>query len=288
MPDAITDAPVPEQPAPDTVEADVRHEFEEGELDLPYWLTSTEEAANTSFGRMLRRLPKLLGEAWLLAWRADPWTAAGLAVLQIAAGAASALGVISVVGVFNGLLQAGPTPDRVRAAIPSLVLLVGAVSLRGALVSGAAAANGRLTPKVYQAALMRLLTLTTRVDLATFDDPSWRDAMERARDRGINAAEQLVDRAIELVTNIVGIAAAAGVLLVLHPVLLPLLVLSVLPVAWASVRSARLERRRVLRLIAVWRRQRMLFDLLAAREPAPEMRAFTLREFMLAEVRRLA
>src|SRR3954469_6831402 len=193
-----------ESPAP---EEEVQQEFEEGELALPYWLTSTEEAANTSFWTMVRRLPKLLGEAWLLAWRADRFTTASVAVLQIASGAASALGLISVLGIFNGLLQAGPTPERVRAAIPSLFLLIGAATLRGALTSAAAAANGRLTPKVYQAAEMRLLPLTTRVDLSTFDDPSWRDAMERARDRGIHAAEQLVDLAVELATDLVGIAA---------------------------------------------------------------------------------
>jgi ATP-binding cassette subfamily B protein len=140
---------------------------------------------------------------------------------------------------------------------------------------------------VYQAAEMRLLTLTTHVDLSTFDDPEWRDAMERARDRGISAAEQLVNRAIELATNLTGLLAAAGVLAVLHPVLLPLLVLSVVPIGWAALWSARLGHRRMLRLIAVWRRQRMLAELLAAREPAPELRAFTLRSFLLDEVRRL-
>jgi ATP-binding cassette, subfamily B, bacterial len=267
--------------------ADVERELDDGELALPYWLTSTEEAANTSFMRMLRRLPTLLRDAWVIAWQADRRTTIAVAALQVAAGVASAVGMISVVGVFDGLLQAGPTPERVRAAVPSLVLLIGALAVRGGLTAAAAAANGRLSPKVYQAAEMRLLNLTTRVDLATFDDPDWRDAMERARDRGISAAEQLVDRAIELATNLIGLAAAAGVLAVLHPVLLPLLVLSVVPVAWAAVRSARLGHRRVLRLIAVWRRQRMLAELLAAREPAPELRAFTLREFLLDEVRRL-
>ena len=63
---------------------------------------------------------------------------------------------------------------------------------------------------VYEAAEMRLLDLTTRVDLATFDDPKWRDAMERARDRGISAAQQVVDHGIEVLTNLVGLAAAAA------------------------------------------------------------------------------
>ncbi|MEU7902317.1 ATP-binding cassette domain-containing protein [Actinoplanes sp. NPDC049118] len=263
-------------------------EWSDGEeLALPYWLTSTEEAANTTFLRMFRRLPRLLRSAWSLAWQASRRTTVAVAGLQLAAGVASAVGIISVVGVFDGLLRAGPTPERVRAAVPSLLLLIGAVAVRGLLNSAAAAANGRLSPKVYEAAEMRLLELTTRVDLSTFDDPGWRDAMERARDRGISAAQQLVDRAIELGTNLIGLAAAAGVLAVLHPVLLPLLVLAVLPIGWAAVRSARLGYRRVLRLIAVWRRQRMLAELLAAREPAPELRAFTLREYLLAEVRRL-
>ena len=48
------------------------------ELALPYWLTSTEEAANTSFLRMLRRLPRLLREAWLLAWQASRRTTAAV------------------------------------------------------------------------------------------------------------------------------------------------------------------------------------------------------------------
>ncbi|MFC7535406.1 ABC transporter ATP-binding protein [Actinoplanes sp. GCM10030250] len=258
-----------------------------GELELPYWLTSTEEAANTTFLQMLRRLPRLLREAWLLAWRASPRTTAAVLTLQLAAGLAAALGLISVVGVFEGLLQAGPTPERVRAAVPSLVLLIVALAVRGLLSSAATAAHGRLSPMVYEAAEMRLLDLTTRVDLATFDDPEWRDAMERARDRGIMAAQQVVDHGIEVLTNVVGLAAAAGVLAVLHPALLPMLVLAVVPTGWAAVRSARLGYRSQLRLIAVWRRQRMLAYLLAAREPAGELRAFTVRRFLLAEVSRL-
>ncbi|MEV8507611.1 ATP-binding cassette domain-containing protein [Actinoplanes sp. NPDC051475] len=260
---------------------------ESGELALPYWLTSTEEAANTTFLRMFRRLPKLLRAAWSLAWRASPGTTTAVVVFQLLGGIASAVGLISVVGVFDGLLREGPTPERVRAAVPSLVLLVLALAVRGALTSAAAAANGRLSPKVFEAAEMQLLELTTSVGLSTFDDPGWRDAMERARDRGIDAAQMLVDRAIELGTNFIGLAAAAGVLAVLHPVLLPLLVLAVLPIAWAAVRSARLGYRQVLRFIAVWRRQRMLAHLLAAREPAAELRAFTVRGYLLAEIKRL-
>jgi len=280
----------PETPEPPTTpeppKTAVDH-AEDADLKVPYWLTSTEEAANTTFLRMLRRLPKLLWEAWLLAWRASPGTTAAVLALQVAAGVASAAGLLSVVGVFDGLLREGPTPERVRAAVPSLIFLVGALAVRALLTSAATSAHGRLSPRVSEAAEMRLLDLTTRVDLSTFDDPDWRDAMERARDRGIDAAQRVVDQGIELVTHLIGLAAAASVLAVLHPLLLPLLVVAVVPKGWAAVRSARLGYRTELRLIAVWRRQRMLAYLLAAREPAPELRAFTVREYLLNEVRQL-
>ncbi|MEJ3745271.1 ATP-binding cassette domain-containing protein [Actinomycetes bacterium KLBMP 9797] len=257
------------------------------ELKVPYWLTATAAAANASFLRMLRRLPSLLRQAWLLAWRASPRTTLALVGFQVAGGVASAVSLVSVVGVLDGLLRAGPTPDRIRAAVPSLLVMVGAAMMRTLLTSAATAAQGRLSPQVIEAAEMELLDLTTRVDLATFDDPDWRDAMHRARDRGIDAAQRVVDHAIELVTNVVGLAAAGGVLAVLHPLLLPLLVLAVLPTGWAAVRSARLGYRQQLRLVAVWRRKWMLSDLLADREPAPEVRAFTVRRYLLDEVRRL-
>ena len=257
---------------------------DDAELALPYWLTSTEEAANTGFAGMARRLPSLLRAAWSLAWEAGRRTTIAVILLQLASGVVSAIGLISVVGVFDGLLREGATPERVRAAAPSLILLVAALSLRGLLASAAATANGRLTPRVAEVAEMRLLRLTTEVELSTFDDPDWRDAMERARDKGIFAAQQLVNLGIELLTSVVGLVAAMSVLGALHPALLPFLVLAVVPVCWATARGVQLRRRNLLSMIAMWRRQRMLAELLAAREPAPELRAFTLRRFLLDEV----
>ncbi|GAB7047463.1 ABC transporter ATP-binding protein [Catenuloplanes indicus] len=259
----------------------------EPELDVPYWLKSSAEAASAGFWRMLRRLPSLLAQAWRLAWESSPRITLAVVFLQLAGGAVGAVGLVSVVGVLDGLLAAGPTPERVRAAIPSVLVFAGASAARTLLSSAATAAHGRLSPLVSRAAELRLLELTTRADLAVFDDAAWRDTMYRARDRGTFASQSLVDQAITLGTNVISLVAAAGVLAVLHPVLLPLLVLAVVPTAWAAVRSARLGYRQRLRLTSLYRRRYMLSDLLADRDAAPELRAFTLREFLLAEVRRL-
>lgn len=257
------------------------------ELTVPYWLTATAQAASASFGRMLRRLPHLLVRAWQLAWQTSPRLTVAVVGFQVGAGIASGVGLANVVGVLQGLLREGPTPARIRTAVPSILVLVAAGATRTLLTSAATAAQGRLSPRVSRLAEMRLLELTTRVDLATFDDSTWRDTMHRARDRGIDAAQRVVDHAIELVTNLVSLGAAAGVLAVLHPVLLPLLVLAVVPNFWAAVRSARLGYRQQLRLSTLYRRKWMLSDLLAERDQAAELRAFTLQRFLLDEVGRL-
>ena len=258
-----------------------------GELAVPYWLTGTAEAASASFATMARRLPGLLRHAWRLAWHTDRRTTAVLVAAQLLSGVAGGFGLASVVGVLDGLLRAAPTPDRIRAAVPSLVLLVGMTALRSALTFLATAAHGRLSPEVSRVAEVRLMELTTRVDLSTFDDSDFRDAMGRARDRGIDAAQRLVDFAIELVTNTVRLASAAGVLAVLHPLLLPLLVLAVVPNGWAAVRAARMNYRQYVRQFTMMRRKWMLSDLLADRGSGPELRAFTLRDYLLGEVRQL-
>ncbi|WP_232323649.1 ABC transporter ATP-binding protein [Catenuloplanes japonicus] len=263
------------------------HADEDVELEVPYYLKSSVEAASAGFWRMLRRLPKLLREAWRLAWESSPRITIAVVVLQLAGGVVGAIGLVSVVGVLDGLLAEGPTPERIRAAIPSVLVFAAAGAIRTLLSSAGTAAHGRLSPLVSQTAELRLLELTTRADLAVFDDAEWRDTMHRARDRGVFASQSLVDQGISLGTNVISLLAAGGVLTVLHPALLPLLVLAVVPTAWAAVRSARLNWRQRMRLSALYRRRYMLSDLLADRDAAPELRAFTLRGFLLGEVRRL-
>nr|BFE82882.1 hypothetical protein GCM10020093_054830 [Planobispora longispora] len=94
-------------------------------------------------------------------------------------------------------------------------------------------------------------------------------------------ADTVVSTAVNLLTAAIGIAAAAGVLGVLHPVLLPLLVLAVLPDAWAAVRAARMRYTTMYALIPAHRRKWIIAELLANREPAAEVRSFTMRGFLM-------
>ncbi|GAA3416097.1 hypothetical protein [Streptosporangium vulgare] len=113
--------------------------------------------------------------------------------------------------MLSALFEAGPTPDRVRAALPGLILVGVAAALRtphaggGGLGAVAAGAPGRPDRRGR-----RLYGLTSRVGLAAFDDPDFHDALQRARSRGVAVADEVVGTAINTLTAIIGIVGRGG------------------------------------------------------------------------------
>ncbi|WP_242906752.1 ABC transporter ATP-binding protein [Actinomadura terrae] len=258
------------------------------ELATHYWYTRTGELAETGMRVMARRLPSVIGQAARLAWRASRADTVVTISLNLLAGVFTAFGLLATTGVLTALFSGGPTPGRVRDALPSLVLVAGAAALRAGLQAGAGWAQARLEPQVERLVELRLYEATTRVALTALDDPDFLDELKRAETRGLQAAPRVVQHAVDVLTGAVGLVAAAGTLGVLHPLLLPLLLLTALPEGWASVRSARMRYVTLLRLVEVGRRKWILSDLMTERRHAAEVRSFTMRRFLLEEYDRFA
>ncbi|MER6004607.1 ABC transporter ATP-binding protein, partial [Nonomuraea angiospora] len=255
--------------------------LELGEIATPTWNVHNDKMAEVGFLTIARRLPSLVAQAMRMAWGASPRDTLATITLNLLGGVFTAFGLLATTGVLSALFSEGPTPDRVLAALPSLALVGGAAVLRTTVQAGAGWAESRLTPQITRLTEERLFGLTSRVELVAYDDPEFHDALERARARGAGVADWVVSSAIDVVTAAVGIAAAAGVLGLLHPVLLPLLLLAVLPDAWAAVRSARMRYATMYGLIPARRRKWIIAELLAEREAAAEVRSFTMRGFLL-------
>ncbi|UBU08901.1 ABC transporter ATP-binding protein [Nonomuraea gerenzanensis] len=255
--------------------------LELGEIAPSEYHVHHDTMAGVGFLTIARRLPSLIGQAFRLAWRAGPRDTMTTVSLNLLGGIVTAFGLLATTGVLTALFSEGPTPDRVLAALPGLILVGAAAVVRTLLQAGAGWAEARLSPQIERASEERLYALTSRVELVAFDDPEFHDALERARGRGAATASFVVSAAVDVVTSLVGLAAAAGVLGLLHPVLLPLLLLAVLPDAWAAVRSARQRYSTLYGLGPARRRKWILAELLADREPAAEVRAFTMRHFLL-------
>ncbi|MFY1615635.1 ABC transporter ATP-binding protein [Micromonospora sp. WMMD736] len=255
------------------------------ELEDAVWMHHAHTFAHTSFWAVARRLPRLVREAVALAWatnRADTVASIGL---NVAAGVMTTFGLLATTGVLRELFAAGPTPDRVRAALPALIVAATAVSARGGLTIAAGWAQARLTPQINYQVELRLFEATTAVDLAAFDDAGFAEEMDRVRDRGMGEAAWIVDHTVNLVTGVVGMLATAVAVTVIQPLLLPCLLLAAVPQAVTAVRMARREYLATLARITRRRRMWMLAHLMANRHTAAEVRAYQMREFLLAEYR---
>jgi len=255
------------------------------ELRTMKWMAHDEEVAATSFVAMARRLPALLAAALRLAWRASRRDTVPALLLTLAAGTLTGAGVLATRGVASALLAAGPTADRLRAALPAMLAVGAALGLRSVLSTAAGWAQARLAPQVSAASETRLVELTSSVDLAAYDDPGFADDVERARARGAQSASAIVEQAVDLLTGLVGVGAAALALLVVHPLLLPLLVVSVAPVGWAAIRAARVQYISLNRRVARRRRLWLLEELMADRHTAAELRSYGMRGFLLGQHR---
>jgi len=261
---------------------------ETAELTADFWRAYDQRMASVRFRDVARRFPGLVGQAIRLGWSASRLDTAATITLNLVSGIAGGYALYATTGVLEALFASGPTPQRVRAALPSLILVAAATALRSGIASAAGWAQARLEPMVDQIVEVRLYDLTTRVELAAFDDPDFHDHLQRARERGVYSASQVVNNVINFVTAFAGLASAAVVVGVLNPVLLVVLLLAQLPGAWAAVRSARIEYVTRFALVDSYRRKYVLAELIAERRTAAELRSFTLREFLLGRVARLA
>ncbi|MEV6818466.1 ABC transporter ATP-binding protein [Nocardiopsis dassonvillei] len=233
-------------------------------------------------------MPTLTTSALGWAWRANPRDLILALAASTLAAVLGALSLASITWVLDALLAEGPLPSRVRAALPAVAVVASVAAVSGAIRLVSDWALARLGTQTERLVELELFDLTTRARLEAFDNEDWADAMYRSRDRGLYEVPRLVTACLEVLSSMVGLLSLAGVLAVLHPVLLPLLAISVIPAGWAATRAARMEYDAQRRLSTGRRRRWILGDRLAARDSAAELRAYTMRTSLLADYTALA
>jgi ABC-type multidrug transport system fused ATPase/permease subunit len=253
------------------------------EIDTSTWHGTGRPLHQATLADIFGTLPAIGRVVCRLAWQCSPAATVVTAILQLASAIAAGFGLLAAADALTVLLA-----GRLEGALPALALVAALFAARGLLDGGVSAATARLAPSVRLLAERQLVTATSAVDLAAFDDPAFHDAMERARDQGVSTIDRTVDELVGVIGTVVSLAAVAGTVAVLNPLLLPALGLAVLPEGWATLHNARLGYETTLRTIATNRRLWLTSDLLAERETAAEVRAFTAQPFLLGEFGRLA
>ncbi|RKN71746.1 ABC transporter ATP-binding protein [Streptomyces klenkii] len=189
---------------------------------------------------MGRRLPRLVRKALGLAWHVDRRAVLALLACQLLSGAFEAFGLLATSSTITALITSGHMQDRLMDALPSICLLAGAAGTRALLAIAVSNISSRLAPRISREAELHMLDAAINAELAAYDHPGFNDKREAA-DRGADVAQDLLTESQDLMACLASLVAAAGVVTLLHPALLPLLLLATLPQGIASVKAARVH-----------------------------------------------
>lgn len=223
-----------------TAETDRKAEAAEEELRFRSPTLAVFEKSPLTARSMSRRLPRLVRKALGLAWRVDRRAVVALLCFQGLSGAFEAFGLLATTGTITALIASGHVRDRLQEALPSLLVLAGAAGARALLGIAVSHLSSRLAPRISREAELQMLDAALAAELVAYDHPGFNDKREAA-DRGADVAQDLLTESQDLMACAASLIAAAGVVTLLHPVLLPLLLLAALPQGLAAVRGARVH-----------------------------------------------
>jgi ATP-binding cassette, subfamily B, bacterial len=258
------------------------------DIETPYWARGYEKLVKARLRDVATTVPRIMALVVRWAWRSAPALTLLTGALQLVTGCVGAFGLLATANVFARLLAQGPTPGRVVAALPALAVVVGAYAVRGLLDAGEGAAQASLAPRIVREAEDELYAVLARVDLVAFDEPDFTQLVERVTWFAPGRVQSAVRETSALIGLAVSMASAVVAAGILHPLLAPAVLLAAVPQAWAQVRRAKLTFDSMLRTSSQARRLEVVSELIARRENAAEVRAFTTQEVLLGEHRRIA
>ncbi|WP_055566901.1 ATP-binding cassette domain-containing protein [Streptomyces atriruber] len=227
---------------------------------------------------MARRIPAALLQTARLAWTVDRRMTSTVVVCQLLSGLGTAVMLGAVARALPQLMAADPRAGLTHAW-PALVVAVVAMATGAAMWILADWATRRLNPKIASAADLTLVDLHMRAELAAYDAEGFGDR-SKAAEIGALRAVDLADDAKTLTNGLVQLVSAATVLTSLHPLLLGVLLLSVVPRGLGGVIAARVDYRVHDRTVSARNVRGMMRWWLTTAELADELRANTMRGYL--------
>ncbi|WP_432119742.1 ATP-binding cassette domain-containing protein [Streptomyces sp. bgisy032] len=196
--------------------------------------------ADAGFGAMCRRLPSVLGHTARMAWSVDRRGVVLLVGCQLLTGIAAAVVLAFTAQAMSHILGGGSVSERLHGALPALIVVTAAAAtgrISGALSSYA---DGRITPLLTTEADIALVAAVCRVESSAYGEDGFADRQEAA-EVGVTRTRLMVQDAQRFLSALIRMIAASGVITALHPLMLPLLLLAVLPAGAGAVLSARVD-----------------------------------------------
>ncbi|MEO3852641.1 ABC transporter ATP-binding protein [Streptomyces sp. B8F3] len=227
---------------------------------------------------MAHRIPTALAQSARLAWSVDRRMTLTILVCQVLSGLGTAVMLTAVAEAMPHLATSDARTGLARAW-PALTVAVVAMALGAAMWILADWATRRLNPQIASAVDLTLVDLHMKAELSAYDTEGFTDR-SRAAETGALRAVDLADDAKTLTNGLVQLVSAATVLTSLHPLLLGVLLLSVIPRGMGGVIAARIDYRVHDRTISSRNVRGMMRWWLTTPDLADELRANTMRPYL--------
>ncbi|MEH0542255.1 ABC transporter ATP-binding protein [Streptomyces sp. B21-105] len=251
------------------------------------WSQHEHAGLDLTMRSALRQMPRLVGAALRMAWSADRRALVAVAISELGQGIAAAVGLLAINAVMHALLGGGDAVERLHALLPGLLAAAGAAVVNSALAGWSTSRAGRLEPKVERIATTQYLAAATTVELEAIDDPEFRRLIDIAQ-YGPASARRMIGACVSALNSSISLIATAGVLTVLHPALLPMLLVIAAPRGWGAMRVAQERYVSMMSWIEHLRASRLIGNLLTERTASQEVRIHAVGPFLLDRYRRMA
>lgn len=214
------------------------------------------------------RLVAVVGRNTRLVWSAARRQLLQLLAFQIVSAIAFAVELASI-----GALVAALVDDRAPSALVLGALGV-ALATNGVIGALVERSQGLLAEQVTRDALGRILDVTTRVPVITFDDAQFHDRLERASHNAEERAWTAVWGTVQLTGAVTSVAGAMVVLAGVSPLLVVVVVAGVVPLLLVNKANRRDAYAMETGLTANDRERQYLTELLTSGDSAGEVRLF--------------
>jgi ATP-binding cassette subfamily B protein len=243
----------------------------------------------TNDPKLLRRLPRLTGDALALVWASGPRELLVSVALKTLGGLGLAVVLLLGRGVLAGVLDADQTGTSASTAgvLPRLVALTAIIATLGFAAAVGRETSTLLGTRTQRHAQGRIIDVACAVELEAYETPAFHDRLLRASLGGQARPMQLVDGLLGLLGATIGILGVTAALLALQPWLVPLVLLAALPLLASAAKAGEVLFGFHRRMTPAERQRAYLYNLLTSKDPAKEVRAFSLASFLRGRYERL-
>ncbi|GAA4836929.1 ABC transporter ATP-binding protein [Luteimicrobium xylanilyticum] len=226
--------------------------------------------------KSMGRLGRLVRSSVRLVWRANPRLLCVLVGVQLVSALAAAGQVLVVERLLSGIIALGDDGGSFRDVATPVIAFAALTALTAVTGSVGASITRYLGEAVSKLTWRDVLAVSTGVSLRHFESADFYDRVQRVQMNAVTRPYQVTQALLGAVSGVATSIGVGIVLLGIHPLLLPLLLVSGVPLVLTNRKESRLEFAFNVDQTHVVRERSYLSFILTGRDQAKEIRAFDL------------